>query len=291
MGRGDTRHSEINHGERNQLTGQKTIANLKSERARRPELAETLDLHIAILKARSSVRPSAIFQAGAEQARTRRERGEPLLRVNELDLDWDAFARLFQNICHIAARHRPDQAAALAEITQLVNPPARAQELARAYLASRIPHPASRADLRPPTSNLQSFVLNNALHPFLGAYAREYQAHMDDATWYRAYCPVCGGEPDFAALEKESGTRRLLCSRCDFEWSFHRSVCPFCGEDGKQGYFADHANAYRLYTCANCNRYLKTIDLREMAREVDLAAARVLTIHMDVAMYSAPVSS
>ena len=281
MERGDTRHSEINHGERNQLTGQKTIANLKSERARRPELAETLDLHIAILKARSSVRPSAIFQAGAEQARTRRERGEPLLRVNELDLDWDAFARLFQNICHIAARHRPDHAAALAAIAQLVTPPPRAQELARSYLASRIPHPAS----------MVTFVLNNALHPFLGAYAREYQALMDDATWYRAYCPVCGGEPDFAALEKESGTRRLLCSRCDFEWSFHRSVCPFCGEDGKQGYYADHANGYRLYTCANCNRYVKTIDLREMAREVHLAAERVLTIQMDVAMYSAPVSN
>jgi len=107
--------------------------------------------------------------------------------------------------------------------------------------------------------------------------------------WYRAHCPICGGAPDFAALEKESGTRRLLCARCDFEWTFHRARCPFCNEDvpGKLGYFPSPDGIYRLYTCENCKRYLKTIDRRELAREVHLPAERVLTIAMDVAAQQA----
>ncbi len=79
--------------------------------------------------------------------------------------------------------------------------------------------------------------------------------------------------------------RRLLCSRCDFEWLFHRSVCPFCGEDGigKLGYYSSDDGVYRLYNCERCGRYLKTIDLRDLVHPVSLPAERVLTIGMDVA--------
>lgn len=66
-------------------------------------------------------------------------------------------------------------------------------------------------------------------------------------------------------------------------------MCPFCNEDapGKLGYFPSADGAYRLYTCGNCKHYLKTIDLRELARAVNLPAERVLTIGMDTAAQSA----
>jgi len=256
------------------LTDQETLLVLKTERARHPELGDTLDLHIAILEARTAVEiRDWRFEIGDQEARARLARGEPILRADELALDGEALARLFGTICRIAAKYHPEDADAFAE---LASQPSAVEETARNYLtatghASRITHHAT----------LANFVVNNVLHPFLAAYARALKPLVDDAAWYRAYCPICGGEPDFAALEKESGARRLLCARCDAEWTFHRALCPFCGEE-RLGYYPGSEGAYRLYTCGNCRRYLKTIDLRELAREVNLAAERVLTIGMDV---------
>ncbi len=263
------------------LNDRETLKVLKSARALRPELAETLDLHIAILEARGEL-PITNYklQIQTGEARARVERGEPLLRADELALDWDALARLFREICHIAAKHQPEQRDAFVELAEQAASESFIREAARQYLDTR-------PSVQPPTSNLQSshlqFALNNALHPFLSARARQMQSLVDDASWYRAYCPICGGAPDFSALEKESGARRLLCARCDTEWTFHRAVCPFCSADGKLNYFPSADGAYRLYVCESCKHYLKTIDRRELAREVNLAAERVLTLGMDVA--------
>lgn len=277
------------------MTDRDTLTYLLSERARRPGLADTLDLHIAILEARAGfdVRDA---QGGmrAEDAPARLARGEPLVRADDLIIDWNAFARLSQTICRIAARYRPNDADAFAELAAQFSAPARVEQLTRDYFRdtqheSRNTQEASISkSLISPSlspSPISLFVLNNALHPFLAATARQLQPMLNDETWYRAYCPVCGGEPDFAALEKENGTRRLLCARCDGEWAFGRSACPFCGEDapGKLGYYPGTEGVYRLYTCGNCRRYLKTIDLREIARDANLAAERVLTIAMDAA--------
>ncbi len=267
------------------MTDNDTLTYLKSERTRRPELADALDLHIAILEARAGFKMrDAGYGLRAEDARARLERSEPILRAEDLALDWNAFARLFQTICRIAARYRPDDAAAFAAIAREAESPARAQELARENVAG-----ARHASPDTPHASLVTFVLNNALHPFLAASARQLSSRVDDAAWYRGYCPICGGEPDFAALEKEGGARRLLCSRCDHVWTFHRARCPFCGEDapGKLGYYPGKDGAYRLYACENCKRYLKTIDLRELARAANLPAERVLTIGMDAAAHEA----
>jgi FdhE protein len=88
-----------------------------------------------------------------------------------------------------------------------------------------------------------------------------------------------------AALEKDNGRRRLLCSRCDSEWTFRRLGCPFCpNEDPAQlGYYPGDDNIYRLNVCERCRRYLKTIDLREAAGERCLPAERILTVGMDLA--------
>lgn len=286
------------------MTDQATLTYLKSERARRPELADTLDLHIALLEARENsqshsapsvpLRGLALpIQLRADEARARLERGEALLTPRALALDWDALARLVQAICQIAARHRPTAADAFAELAALFeNDHARAEETVCEYLETTR-HPAVSSEHPTPQlsnhrtielSDYRTFILNNALHPYLSAHARALMPWVDDATWYRAYCPICGGAPDFSALEKESGARRLLCARCNAVWTFHRTRCPFCGEEAadKFGYYASADSVYRLYTCETCKRYLKTIDLRELAREVNLPAERILTIGMDL---------
>ena len=107
---------------------------------------------------------------------------------------------------------------------------------------------------------------------------------MPQEAWYKRYCPVCGGGPDFAFLDKErDGARWLLCSRCDAQWLFYRLVCPHCGNDDQHSlaYLTDDTGLYRLYVCEKCRRYLKTIDLRKTEAEVLLPLERILTLDLD----------
>jgi len=107
---------------------------------------------------------------------------------------------------------------------------------------------------------------------------------VDQERWRRQYCPVCGGPPDFAYLDKDAGARWLLCSRCDAEWLFQRLQCPYCGSQDQSAlaYFTDDEGLYRLYVCEQCKRYLKAIDLRQTESEILLPLERLLTFELDV---------
>jgi FdhE protein len=66
-------------------------------------------------------------------------------------------------------------------------------------------------------------------------------------------------------------------------WGYSRVGCPFCKSKEKQTYYASEEQLYRLYVCPDCHRYLKTIDLREVHREVYPEVERLVTVGMDLA--------
>jgi FdhE protein len=101
--------------------------------------------------------------------------------------------------------------------------------------------------------------------------------------WYREYCPICGGKPAFAALTSESGPRTLLCPRCYGEWDYGRIGCPFCKSTDSQTYYPGDESRYRLYVCEVCNRYLKTVDIREQKMDLCLPVECLVTVSMDIA--------
>jgi FdhE protein len=279
------------------LKEQRTFEILKQERSRQPELADTLDFYLAILEAQRAVAFDGQFRLDPERSKGHAQAGEPQLRAMELAYDWARLGDLAQEICDIAGHMQPGEAIEFSNIAALFrNDPKLTRGLVIDHLSSTRHPVLSAADPQPSPRNLPplyqdspllSFVLNLALHPLLSGYATEYEYFFDNAAWYRPFCPVCGGMPDFAAFGRDSGVRRLLCARCDFEWAFHRLVCPYCTSADNMGYFPMGTMGYRLYTCDGCRRYLKTIDLREFAREVDLPAERILTIGLDVAAVSA----
>jgi len=106
---------------------------------------------------------------------------------------------------------------------------------------------------------------------------------VNQERWRRGYCPICGGNPDFAFLDKERGARWLLCSGCDAEWLFQRLECPYCGTQDQDAlaYFTDDEGLYRLYVCERCKRYLKALDLRQAKSEVLLPLERLFTFDID----------
>ena len=263
---------------------------LRDELSRRPELRETLELYRALLAARAAAAAPAVPALAAEAARDRLARGEPLLDAAAFAADWRALAQTLAAVCAAAAEHRPGEAEALRALAGLADDEEELRAAVADHLARTV-HPARRpAGAASAAATLLDFVLNHALHPALAAYADAWLPLVSDETWYRSYCPICGGAADFAALLAGGGTRRLLCARCDAEWTAPRGVCPFCGESapGRLGYFpAGPDGIYRLYTCETCRRYLKTIDLRELARPIHLPVERVLTVGMDLAAQGA----
>jgi len=253
------------------------VERLLREEERKPALASTLALHRELIIARAQLKPPEIqTRLGKEGAKELLRRGVPLLQGEKLKME--GLLEFCQHICQITARHRPDLADQLDEIRGFLLSPA-LNTTAEEYLQGK-----GRVEGNG-SSELLTFVLNNALHPFLKHYAQAVEGLVDESTWYRGYCPICGGEPDLAYLSPENGARRLLCSRCDTEWDFWRLGCPFCENKEREslGYYPSEDNLYRLYVCEECCRYLKSIDLRGMSKKPPLPLERILTLEMDLA--------
>jgi len=255
---------------------------------KRPELADTIELHCELLEAQARVQVSPGRPAlSGEEATARLQKGYPLLSLESLGTDDRTLAELCDQIGFIVAERRPELAEALARIRAwLGERQHQIEALAVEYLREGRVRGGEEAGL---DGNLLALIFNNALRPFLRAQAQALAPWVNDSMWYRGRCPICGGEPDLAALERGSGRRRLLCSRCDSEWTFQRIGCPFCGNDEPRqlAYYPSDDQVYRLSVCEQCRRYLKTIDLRQVAGERLLPAERVLTVAMDVAALDA----
>jgi FdhE protein len=251
---------------------------------KRPELADTVKLYCTLLEIQGAAQvPAHKPTLTAAEARARLEQGHPLMAPDELDADPASLAALCARIGFAIAEHRRERVKALAQIhAWLYERRERMRALAVECLRRGRFQISGAAGI---DRGLLAFVFDGGLRPFLRAQADALAPLVDDAGWYRGYCPICGGEPDMAALGRGSGRRRLLCSRCDSEWTFRRLGCPFCGNDepAQLAHYPTDDKGYRLSVCELCRRYLKTVDLREVAGEHALAAERILTAGMDVA--------
>lgn len=254
--------------------------------ARTELVADTIELHRDLLQAQAKVQiPPCLPALSAAEAATRLAQGHPLLVPEELRVEAESLTKLALEIIAIIGKHRQELLAPLSSISAWLeaNQPEVRGLISQCLRDGRVPQ-GEAAGL---DGSLLVFVLNNALRPFLRSAADALSPWLCDSAWYRGWCPVCGGHADLAALEKEGGACRLLCSRCDTEWAFYRGTCPFCSDEAHLSYYSSDDSVYRLYVCEGCKRYLKTIDLRETAGERLLPVERILTIGMDVAAVNA----
>lgn len=121
------------------------------------------------------------------------------------------------------------------------------------------------------------FALEQALKPFLQWLAHTLAGHMENVTWDKGYCPICGAYPDTSYLRKgedeqeylvaHGGQRWLHCSMCSYEWRLHRICCPYCGNDDPDSleYFAAKETPHeRVYVCLTCRKYITCLDTSEL---------------------------
>lgn len=250
--------------------GEQVLQALEAAKKEHPDLVEWLDFHREVLIAQQAAEPALlplVQPVTSERVDARKEARQPLFTFDELEVDWLVVYGLISQLEKLATQRLPGRPAGI--------PADIAEETVRAWYAGQTP-----------TDPHTAFLISQALRPFLHRAARAASVYLTTGDyWHWGHCPACGGEPDFAVLERESGTRQLFCSRCDTGWHFKRIACPFCDTENPRSlaYYPGEDGAYRLYVCAECHCYVKTLDLRETFGLFVLQVERVLTAGMDLA--------
>ena len=227
-----------------------------------------------ISQARPSLKKEIIHQ--------RIERRLPLLRFAELAIDWTLLKDIFTEVTAAFADY-VDLFGELPKGLREPKPlPSLPKKVAKAWF-ERAKLPSTLTVENDSEYLLLEAIIHATLKPFLVSQSKALIGLVDQERWRREYCPICGGQPDFAFLDKERGARWLLCSRCDTEWLFQRLQCPYCTTQNQDAltYFTDDEGLYRLYVCEQCHKYIKAVDLRLTESEILWPLERVLTLDMD----------
>ena len=209
-------------------------------------------------------------------------RGRPLINYNDITFDWVLLNNLFIDVIEVFTEYED----LFGRLPKSLTQPKPRKVIPRGLVKAWFRGTELPVSMR--TDNLDEHLLLEAithatLKPYLVSYARAFSELINNERWRRNTCPVCGGKPDFAFLDREKGSRWLVCSRCDTSWLFQRIECPFCGnqEQTELSIFSDETGLYRLYACEKCHKYIKTIDLRTTDKHIRLPVERVLTLAMD----------
>ncbi len=132
------------------------------------------------------------------------------------------------------------------------------------------------------------FIATALVAPFLRVCAASVRDKVDLDLALTKGCPVCGGAPLMAKLQREDGKRILECSLCNTQWVFERLKCPFCSNEEQNTlgfFFIEEESAYRVYKCDKCKRYIKTVDERKITEGKlrALVVEDVATLYLDMA--------
>ena len=211
----------------------------------------------------------------------RMSQGQPLVRFEELAIDWELIRETFTKVISIFAQYPQ----LFADIPERLTAPKAGRLLTKKATRAWFEGKALPVTLAEGIGeNLIQAIIQATLQPFLNKHALALIDKVKGDKWRRNYCPICGGSPDFAFFETEIGGRNLVCSRCDSEWAYQRLECPYCSNKDQSliTFSEDEKGIYRLHQCKNCQCYLKTIDLRKASGEILFPLERIYTLHLDI---------
>ena len=257
------------------------LQRLAEAEAKNPDLRDYYAFHQRLFRLLGETRTSiagTLELVDQEALDARTLQGRPLLSFDQLPIDAEGFAALATTLAATLADYEP----------ALVEDPMPTDTVEWISLAENRfkERQAEVTEVAAETMvNLAQLATDHALRPYLEWAAEQVLPHVNQERWKQGYCPVCGGAPDLALLEEESGARHLVCSRCNSQWLYRRLGCPFCDttDHTKISYYPSDDELYRLYVCKTCRRYLKTVDLRLARRRVLVEVERITTIDMDAA--------
>jgi FdhE protein len=167
--------------------------------------------------------------------------------------------------------------------------------LSRAWLDGNSAVLKDAAQSFPVPEGVLGMVISMVLAPVLEVVALPFGEQVQQTSWLRGYCPICGSMPSISFLARVrgpaseflvggGGQKYLHCSVCGCEWRTKRNMCPACeNEDKAQIYYQTPEDpSERVDVCSKCGAYLPCIDLREKELKPSLDMAAVGMVHLDV---------
>lgn len=211
-----------------------------------------------------------------------REKDLYLIKLCPPRVNTDAFFEVFKKVAGIIVKHKPDLDIDINKILNaLPNDPVSSEIFVmRVFTPGTNLLESFQEDISPETFG---FILSHVVRPFMKLYARKVSTFYDSEQWLKGTCPVCGGKPTLALLEKEDGKRYLYCGLCGITWRFQRLGCPYCFSNESQFFTVDGMEQYRVYYCDSCHGYIKTVNEALVdSRNLDLFWEDINTIHLDL---------
>jgi FdhE protein len=210
----------------------------------------------------------------------------PLIHMSEFVLDTDASDRLLEVLCRMALSANDVLATTAKNISDALHKGRLQSDLLyKNLLESNDAHFHAVADEIDVEKRALTFFVYTSVKPSLSVCARQLANHLAARdTWTKGICPVCGNSPGLATLEGK-GERWLFCSFCWTKWRTQRILCTFCENEDHQTlryFYTEAESEYRVDTCDQCKKYLKTVDLRKIERVFYPPLEQVSTLHLDM---------
>lgn len=254
-----------------------------------PELAAAADLQIELVQLQRRVQgriPLPSLHVDAASLAQHLTDGRPVLRFEDVPLNWSDFRFVLRETAAALRRHEAIEDEEVRRTETLAREANALEPVVRAWFSASAAR--STADGPPTSGDAETFGLDHvftlAMRPFLVRCAEAAQSRIDLSGWNWGYCPVCGGEAEFASITP-AADRLLVCGRCTARWKFDPLACPYCGNNDRTRItsFASRDGMYRIAACDVCTRYLKAHDGRRASRPLMLPVDTVATLPLDAA--------
>jgi len=252
-----------------------------------PDFAQPLRMYGSIMEAQQAALADVTcqLQLPAEEKEKRLMNGEPLLDPRDLEIEPVAFTDLLTKICRAVDEGTPGGFSHCDDLVSWdgLKPGGIAETRDRVLSGESLPEVdgwENEGDKK-----IVSNIIWETLTPFYRKCGSILFDKMEQSSWQKGFCPVCGSAPLIGMFRSEDGLWLLECSLCHTLWNVQRARCPFCeGSSGSLEYiYIEGDPGRRVQYCESCKAYVKTVDLRESQREVLLPLEDIVTVELDVA--------
>jgi FdhE protein len=255
----------------------------------RPFYAALIDFYKDVFLLQEQARQTLQIQSVVPEAKLRAvkaQEGFPLIAIDQFQVDYIQASQLFIQFCDLAQNVGDNLAAPSKAVSQALA----AERFTVNALVDDLLHAKEEAfnavaQMTGADVSLLLFLTYNSIKPAILENRVQLVSCLEDAeSWSQGYCPICGNPPGLS-LFKDEGHRCLSCSFCFHQWSAPRLFCPYCNNRNshKLSYFySEDEPAYRVDVCEKCKKFIKNVDLREMARPFYAPLEQVTTLHLDL---------
>jgi len=253
---------------------------------KRPGYEEILDFYYKIKEEQKRIKTSLNIKPvllKKERKKLLTQEGFPLLQREDFPLDMEASVTLFQSLCQIGRKANPHLSEQVRKIEEALD-----QKRIDLKELLKEKNREKKADQITNELGLDQkvfiFLIQNSIQPSIEVTVEKLRNELENKTWLKGYCPMCGSLPSLSLLREEVGKRYLLCSYCGYAWQIDRVVCPFCNnheQDSLHYFYGEGEESYRIDLCDQCHQYIKILDLRKMEAP-DYSLEDLATLHLDL---------